>query len=329
VRLARPRTAQHILPMTDPLAGLIEALRDRYRLDRELGRGGVATVFRAHDVRHDRWVALKLLHRDLGAAIGAERFRRAVRTAARLQHPHILTVHDSGDDGGQLWFTMPYIEGETLHDRILREGPLPVAEALRIARQAAEALDYAHRQLVIHRDIKPETILLSEGHALVADFGIARALRGAAGAAGSPAYMSPEQATGGLVDERTDVYSLGAVLYDMLLGEPPFTGSTPQAVIARVITETPRPLRTVRPSVPAALEAAVLRALARAPGGRFATIAEFDRALADAATALHAGPVRSPAGTPGNRTRAAAWLWPLLLTFAGGLLAVAGMWFAR
>jgi len=315
--------------MTDPLTGLIESLRDRYRLDRELGRGGVATVFRARDVRHDRWVALKLLHRDLGASIGAERFRQAVRTAAGLQHPHILTVHDSGDDRGQLWFTMPFIEGETLRDRLQREGPLPVTEALRIARQAAEALDYAHRQRVIHRDIKPETILLAEGHALVADFGIARALRGTGGDAGSPAYMSPEQATGGLVDERTDVYSLGAVLYDMLLGEPPFTGSTPQAVIARLLTEQPRPLRTVRPSVPVVLEAAVLRALARAPGDRFATIAEFDRALAEAAAAMVSGPAHGPAGASGERMGGMAWLWPVLLTFAGGLLVGAGIWFAR
>jgi serine/threonine-protein kinase len=281
--------------MTDPLAGLIEALRDRYRIDRELGRGGVATVFRAHDVRHDRWVALKLLHRDLGAAIGGERFRQAVRTAARLQHPHILTVHDSGEDGGQLWFTMPFIRGETLSDRIMREGPLPMADALRIAREAAGALDYAHREGVIHRDIKPENILLSEGHALVADFGIARALRGAdGGPAGTPAYMSPEQATGGVVDVRADIYSLGAVLYEMLLGEPPFTGATPQAVIARAITESPRPLRNLRPSVSTAVEALTLRALARAPEERFTTAAELGHAIEEAQAVVRTGPPRTP-----------------------------------
>jgi serine/threonine protein kinase len=263
--------------MTDPLAGLIEALRDRYRLDRELGRGGVATVFRAHDVRHDRWVALKLLNRDLGAAIGGERFRQAVRMAARLQHPHILTVHDSGEDGGQLWFTMPFIKGETLADRIMREGPLPMADALRIAREAADALDYAHREGVIHRDIKPENILLSEGHALVADFGIARALRGTdRGEAGSPAYLSPEQATGGVVDARADIYSLGAILYEMLLGEPPFTGATPQAVIARAITESPRPL-------------------ARAPEERFTTAGALGQALEEAQSVVRSGPLHRPA----------------------------------
>ena len=282
--------------MTDPLAGLIEALRDRYRLDRELGRGGVATVFRAHDVRHDRWVALKLLHRDLGAAIGGERFRQAVRMAARLQHPHILTVHDSGEDGGQLWFTMPFIKGETLADRIMREGPLPMADALRIAREAADALDYAHREGVIHRDIKPENILLSDGHALVADFGIARALRGTdGGQAGSPAYLSPEQATGGVVDARADIYSLGAILYEMLLGEPPFTGATPQAVIARAITESPRPPRNVRPSVSVAVEALTLRALARAPEQRFTTAGEMVQALEAAQSVVRSGPLhRAP-----------------------------------
>src|SRR6188508_1052921 len=224
--------------MTDPLAGLIEALRDRYRLDRELGRGGVATVFRAHDVRHDRWVALKLLNRDLGAAIGGERFRQAVRMAARLQHPHILTVHDSGEDGGQLWFTMPFIKGETLADRIMREGPLPMADALRIAREAADALDYAHREGVIHRDIKPENILLSEGHALVADFGIARALGVATSkrittiglTLGTPAYMSPEQAGGDTdVDGRSDQYSTACVLFELLTGAAPFAGPSAMA----------------------------------------------------------------------------------------------------
>jgi serine/threonine-protein kinase len=317
--------------MADPLAELIEALRDRYRIDRELGRGGVATVFRAREVRHDRWVALKLLHRDLGAAIGVERFREAVQRAARLQHPHILAVHDSGEDNGRLWFTMPFIRGETLQDRIGREGFLPLAEALRIAREAADALVHAHREGVIHRDIKPENVLLSEGHALLADFGIARALMAPAEAPiGSPAYMSPEQATGAAVDARTDVYSLGAVLYAMLLGEPPFTGPTPQAVIARVITESPRPPRNVRASVPVAVEALTLRALARDPAQRFATAAELRQALDEAAATLHSGPAHTPTASatewidvPGG------WLWPLVLTFAGGLLVGAGLWFSR
>jgi serine/threonine protein kinase len=316
--------------MSDPLANLIEALRDRYRIDRELGRGGVAIVFRAHDVRHDRWVALKLLHRDLGTAIGGEQFRQAIRTAARLQHPHILTVHDSGDDGGQLWFTMPFIKGETLADRILREGPLPMADALRIAREAAEALDYAHREGVIHRDIKPENILLSEGHALVADFGIARALRGSSGAAGTPAYLSPEQATGGDVDARADIYSLGAVLYEMLLGEPPFTGPTPQAVIARAITEAPRPPRNVRPSVPTAVEALTLRALAPSPEARFSSAAEMRQALEEAQAVVRSGPQRPPVQTvPGWVGAVDAWHWRLILTLTAGLLILSALLLTR
>ncbi|HEX5817813.1 MAG TPA: serine/threonine-protein kinase [Gemmatimonadales bacterium] len=317
--------------MSDPLAGLIEALRDRYRIDRELGRGSVATVFRAHDVRHDRWVALKLLHRDLGASIGGERFRQAIRMAARLQHPHILTVHDSGEDGGQLWFTMPFIKGETLADRIMREGPLPMADALRIAREAADALDYAHREGVIHRDIKPENVLLSEGHALVADFGIARALRGSErGAEGTPAYMSPEQATGGVVDARADLYSLGAVLYEMLLGEPPFSGATPQAVIARAITESPRPLRNLRPSVSAAVETLTLRALARAPEERFTTAAELGHALEEAQAVVRSGPQRTPppmAVTWAGRTDRAQW--PLILVLTVALLVLATLLLTR
>jgi serine/threonine-protein kinase len=314
--------------MTDPLAGLLEALRDRYRIDREVGRGSMATVFRAHDVRNDRWVALKLLHRGVGAAMGGERFREAVQSAARLEHPHIQTVHDAGEDGAQFWFTMPFVDGETLHARLRREGWLPVAEALRIAREAAEALDYAHRQGVIHRDIKPENILLSDGRVLVADFGIARALGGTrSGAsraglpAGTPAYMSPEQVTGAAIDARTDIYSLGAVLYEMLLGEPPFTGATPQAVIARAITESPRPLRAIRPSVPAPVETLTLRALARAPEDRFATAAELGEALEAAQAVVRTGPLRTPPPSmvswPGTAMR---WPTPAVLVLSAGLL---------
>ena len=211
-------------------SALAAALRDRYVLERELGRGGMATVYLARDLRHDRPVALKVLHPELAATLGPERFLREVRLTARLQHPHILTVHDSGEAAGQLWYTMPYVEGESLRDRLTRDRQLPLDDALQIARNVLAALAYAHSHGVIHRDIKPENVLLEAGEAVVADFGIARAVSAAGGehltqtgmSVGTPAYMSPEQAAGGSeVDGRSDVYSLGCVLYEMLAGEPP------------------------------------------------------------------------------------------------------------
>jgi serine/threonine-protein kinase len=259
-------------------------LEGQYSIDRELGRGGFATVYLAKDQRHDRPVALKVLHPEIAASLGAERFKQEIRLAARLQHPHILSVHDSGEANGKLWFTMPYVEGESLRDRLSRERQLPIAEAVRIARQAAGALDYAHRHGVVHRDIKPENILLSDGHALVADFGIARAVEGGAitqtgMVIGTPAYMSPEQAGGSAVDARSDVYSLASVLYEMLVGEAPFTGPTSAAILARVMTETPRPIRNTRPTTPPALESVVNRGLARVPADRYSSAAEFAAAL--------------------------------------------------
>jgi eukaryotic-like serine/threonine-protein kinase len=267
---------------------LADALRDRYLIERELGRGGMATVYLARDLKHGRHVALKVLHPELAASLGPERFHREIETVARLQHPHILTVHDSGESAGQLWFTMPFVEGESLRDRLRREPQLPVDVALRIAADAARALQYAHDHGVIHRDIKPENLLLTkDGSTLVADFGIARALStdddrltGTGITVGTPAYMSPEQAAGDrTLDARTDVYAVGAVLYEMLAGEPPFTGPTAQAVIAKRFHSDPIPLRTVRPSVPAHVERAVTRALARIPTDRFASTAELARAL--------------------------------------------------
>ncbi len=226
--------------MADPVTGLRERLTGRYAFERELGRGGMATVYLARDLKHDRPVALKVLHPEFAVTLGPERFRREIRLVARLQHPHIVTVLDSGEAAGRLWFTMPFVEGESLRDRLRREKQLPVEDALRIAREAAGALDYAHGQGVIHRDVKPENILLSAGHALVADFGIARVLQSGETltepgvVVGTPAYMSPEQAAGEPeLDARTDVYSLGAVLYEMLGGEPPFTGPTMQAIATR------------------------------------------------------------------------------------------------
>ena len=269
---------------------LSAALADRYRVDRELGAGGMATVYLAHDLKHDRDVAIKVLHPDLGAALGAERFLSEIRTTARLQHPHILPLLDSGDAGGLLYYVMPVVTGETLRARLEREHQLPIPEAVRIAGEVASALDYAHRQQVIHRDIKPENILLHDGQALVADFGIALAVQTAGGqrmtqtglSLGTPQYMSPEQAMGEKhVDARSDIYALGAVTYEMLAGDPPFTGSSVQAIVAKVVNERPTPLSTLRDTVPPGVEHAVLTALAKLPADRFATAAEFAAALGD------------------------------------------------
>ncbi|HET9041220.1 MAG TPA: protein kinase [Gemmatimonadales bacterium] len=282
--------------MHDLLTRLQAALADRYRLDRELGAGGMATVYLAHDVRHGRPVALKLLRPELAAVIGAERFLAEIRTTANLQHPHILPLFDSGEADGFLFYVMPFVEGESLRDRLTREKQLPVADAVRVASEVASALDYAHRHGVIHRDIKPENILLHDGQALVADFGIALAASKAGGtrmtetgmSLGTPHYMSPEQAMGEReIGPRSDVYALGAVTYEMLAGDPPFLGSTAQAIVAKVITEKPPPLTAARDTVPPAVAAAVHQALAKLPADRFASAAEFAAALAG----------RMPAGT--------------------------------
>jgi serine/threonine protein kinase/tetratricopeptide (TPR) repeat protein len=269
-----------------------DALRDRYLIERELGRGGMATVYLAHDLKHDRKVALKVLHPELAATVGPERFQREIRLAAGLQHPYILPVHDSGETGGHLWYTMPFVDGESLRDRLRRERQLPTDDAIRIAGEVARALECAHAQGVIHRDIKPENILLTaSGDALVADFGVARAvgadqehLTNTGLAVGTPIYMSPEQASGDReVDLRTDLYSLGAVLYEMLAGEPPFTGPTIQAIITRRLTENPRPLRTVRDTISTGIEAVVFKALARVPADRFSSAGQFAAALENSA----------------------------------------------
>ena len=288
------------------MTSLRDALRDRYTLERELGRGGMATVYLAQDVKHERPVALKVLLPELAASLGPDRFQREIKLAARLQHPHILTVHDSGEAAGQLWFTMPFVEGESLRDKLRRERQLGVEDALRITREAAAALDYAHRHGVIHRDVKPENILLTaEGDTLVADFGIARALGGderltqTGMSVGTPAYMSPEQASGEkTIDARTDVYSLGAVLYEMLAGEPPYTGPTAQAIILKRFTDPVPSVRRVRPNVPEGVDQAVQRALAPVPGDRFVTAAEFGRALQIGATGATAASPAPPIAAP-------------------------------
>ena len=303
--------------MGDLPPGLRESLADRYSLERELGRGGMAVVYLAQDLKHDRPVALKVLHPHLAATLGPDRFLREIRLAARLQHPHILTVLDSGDAGGRLWFTMPFVEGESLRERLRRERQLPVEDAVRIAREAAQALHYAHAHGVVHRDIKPENLMLTgDGNTLVADFGIARALDARAESkltetgivVGTPAYMSPEQAVGDReLDARTDVYSLGAVLYEMLVGEPPFTGATTQALLVKRLTEPAPSARGARTSVPEALDAAVRKALAPVVADRHATMAQFRDALQSVgvATAPVATVVREPAPTLAPRAETA------------------------
>jgi serine/threonine-protein kinase len=261
-------------------------LSDSYLLGRELGRGGMATVYLAHDLKHDRPLALKVLHAELAATLGTERFLREVRVTARLQHPHILPVHDSGAAAGRLWYTMPFIEGESLRARLTREGPFPLEVALRIGRDVAEALDYAHRQGIVHRDIKPENILLADGQAVVADFGIARAVEAAGGqqlthegfVVGTPAYMSPEQAGGGSVDGRSDVYALACVVYEMLSGQPLFAGTTPYAVIFQRFKSNIQ-LPALKPSIPTAVQLAIEKALSLEPGDRYPSAAAFAEAL--------------------------------------------------
>jgi serine/threonine-protein kinase len=268
-------------------SALAEALSDRYAFERELGRGGMATVYLARDLRHDRLVALKVLHPELAHALGPERFLREIRTTARLDHPHILPVFDSGEAAGLLWYTMPYVEGESLRDRLRREGQLAVEEATRLTRELADALDWAHQHGVVHRDIKPENILLTGLHARVADFGVASALEAADEgrltetglAVGTPTYMSPEQASGGQVEGRSDQYNLACVLYEMLAGEPPYTGPTAPALVAKHIGAPIPSVRTVRPDVPLHLDAAIRRALAKPPAARFATAGAFAVAL--------------------------------------------------
>ena len=286
--------------MADLLETLRDALVEHYAVERELGRGGMATVFLAEDLKHHRPVAIKLLHQELAAALGADRFLREIEIAARLQHPHILPLYDSGRAGGFLYYVMPYVEGESLRDRLQREKQLSLEDALKVTAEVASALAYAHSHGVVHRDIKPENIMLSGGSAVVADFGIARAISAAGEGQhltqtgtviGTPAYMSPEQATGSdEIDGRSDQYSLACVTYEMLVGEPPFTGPTPQAVMARHSLDAVSPPSIVRATIPDATEDAILRALSKVPADRFATAALYAEALQQ--PSLATGPTR-------------------------------------
>jgi eukaryotic-like serine/threonine-protein kinase len=325
--------------MPELVARLQTSLSDRYHLVRELGQGGMATVYLAEDLKHGRKVAIKVLHPELSAVLGGERFLAEIKVTANLQHPHILGLIDSGEADGLLYYVMPYIAGESLRARLGREGQLPVEEALRLAREVASALDYAHRQGVVHRDIKPENTLLLDGSALVADFGIALAVEEAGGhrmtqtgmSLGTPAYMSPEQAMGERkIGPRSDVYALGAMTYEMLAGEPPFTGPSSQAIVAKVLTEQPAPLRSRRPSVPPSAEAAILTALQKLPADRWGSAKEFSDALAAGAT--HHTPIAAtmPVAAAGARPRA-GWrsALPWLGWIAAGVAAALAVWAVR
>lgn len=277
--------------MLDLQERLTAALAGRYAVESQVGRGGMAVVLKAEDLRHHRRVAIKVLHPELTATLGAERFLHEIKIVAGLQHPHILPLYESGEADGLLYYVMPFSEGESLRDRLNRETQLPVDEALLVAEQVANALEYAHGQGIVHRDIKPENILFEAGHALVADFGIAKAITAAGAekltqtglAVGTPAYMSPEQAGGeSNVDGRSDLYALGCVLYEMLAGDPPYTGATAQVILARKSTESIPSLTTSRETVSSGLEAVISKALAKAPADRFRTASEFSEALKSA-----------------------------------------------
>ena len=295
------------------------ALTDRYAVDREVGRGGMATVFLAQDLKHDRRVALKVLHPQLAATLGPERFLREIQIAARLQHPHILPLYDSGQAGELLYYVMPYVEGESLRDRLTRERQLPVDDAVQIARDVAAALDYAHRHHVVHRDIKPENVMLHEGEAIVTDFGIAKAVSAAGGesltqvgmAVGTPAYMSPEQASGeGEPDGRSDVYSLGCVLFEMLAGVTPFTGPTVQALITKRFTEPVPSVRAARSAVSGELDQVVTKALAKDPADRFPTASHVVLALGS--PKMTTPPNATPLTTPVTPTRKSIAVLPFM-----------------
>jgi serine/threonine-protein kinase len=286
--------------MTDVLTRLRAALEGRYRLDRELGAGGMATVYLAHDLKHERDVAIKVLKPELGAVLGVERFLSEIRVTANLQHPNLLPLFDSGEAEGLLYYVMPFVDGETLRARLIAEQQLAVAETIRLVSLLAGALDFAHSRGVVHRDLKPENILLQAGQPVIADFGIALAVSQAGGervtetglSLGTPHYMSPEQAAGThTVDARADQYALGAIAYELLMGEPPHTGATTPIIVARLMTEAPRAIRAARPAVPAGVEAAILRALEKAPADRFATCGAFAEALVKGASEADSAPV--------------------------------------
>jgi protein kinase-like protein len=330
------------LRLAEPFERLTSALADRYRIERELGAGGMATVYLARDLRHDREVAIKVLRPELAATVGPQRFLQEIQIAARLTHPHILPLHDSGQADGFLYYVMPYVEGESLRDKLSREGELPVTETVRVLKEVTDALAYAHGRGVVHRDIKPENVMLSGRHALVTDFGVAKALHEATGrqqlttagvALGTPAYMAPEQAAADPhMDHRADVYAVGAMGYELLTGRPPFTGSSPQMVLAAHVTEVPRPVTDHRPAVPPVMATTIMRCLEKKPADRWQTAAELLAQLEVLASTPSGGmtptatqPFTAVVAAPMSRRRKTIWL------AAGGLvvlvLAVVG-WLA-
>jgi serine/threonine-protein kinase len=311
----------------DQLERVRAALADQYAIERELGSGGMATVYLANDLKHEREVAVKVLHPDLAASLGAERFLREIRITAKLSHPHILPLYDSGAAGGFLYYVMPFVQGESLADYVAREKQLSIREAVQIIREVAEALGHAHSHGLVHRDVKPQNVLMSGGHAIVADFGIARAVSEAGGdkltqtgmAVGTPAYMSPEQIGGAEVDARSDIYALGCVLYEVLVGQVPFTGPTPMAVMARHSMDTIPPPNIMRPGIPDELEDIIHRAMAKVPADRFRTMYEMAEALAavDTTTAMHRRPSTATLRRPAPARPRRRWL----LIAAGVVLA--------
>ena len=319
--------------MSDVLDRLAAALADRYAIEREIGSGGMATVYLAEDLKHHRKVAVKVLRPELAATLGPERFLREIEVAARLQHPHILPLHDSGEAGGFLYYVMPYVEGQSLREKLVEEGELPIDEAVRVIKEVVDALAHAHEHGVVHRDIKPDNIMLSGRHAMVTDFGVAKAVSEATGrqqlttagvALGTPAYMAPEQAAAeDHIDHRADIYAIGAMAYELLAGRPPFTGNTSQAILGAHVTETPEPVTKHREAVPPALEQLVMKCLEKKPADRWQSAEAMLPQLEAMATpsggmtptgTLPAAPARAP--VPRN----------LIGAVAAAVLVVAGGW---
>jgi serine/threonine-protein kinase len=307
--------------MSDEITRLKRALSDRYEIEREVGAGGMATVFLANDLKHDRRVALKVLKPELAAALGPDRFPREIKIVAQLQHPHILPLHDSGETEGFLYYVMPFVDGESLRAKIERDGRLPIGDAMRILREVVDALATAHAQGVVHRDIKPDNVMLSGRHALVTDFGVAKAVSDSGGeklttvgvAVGTPHYMSPEQAMGeAQLDHRADIYAVGVVAYEMLTGEPPFAGKTSQAVLSAQVIERPADLRERRPNVPAPLAEAVMRCLEKEPADRWQTAEELLHHLETVAVTPSGGTTptdtRPVQATPARPTARRWWI---------------------